>query len=119
MNNPVKTSIASLISLSVIFGVVLYFMLMTGDYIYSMPLMFMLFGKFFLMLAMRKFANHEIDKGSILVKRSTFLYFVGFSILFLLFFLNLSIKFMILSIVVYLLLSIYLFNSLKKFMKYR
>ena len=118
VKDPVKTSVAVLVSLSIIFAVILYFMFVTLDYLYSIPLMFMLFGKFFLMLALRKFSNDEIHKGSLLVKRSTLLYFIGFSILFILFFMELDVILMVFSLSVYFFLSVYLFYCLKKFMKY-
>ena len=118
MNNPIRTSVAVLISMSIIFGVVLCFMFVDGDYLYSVPLMFFLFGKVFLMLAMRKFSNNEVHKGSLLVKKSTTMYFVGFTILFFMFFMNLDFVVMVVCMVVYVLLSLYFFCVLKKFMKY-
>lgn len=118
MNNPVRTSIAVLISMSIIFGVVLCFMFIGGNYLYSLPLMFFLFGNSFLMLAMRKFSNNETHEGSLLVKRSTTMYFVGFTILFLMFFMNLDFVVMVVCMVIYALLSLYFFCVLKKIMRY-
>ena len=119
MKNAVRTSIASLFSMALIFCVVLCYMFVSKEFIFSVPLSFLLFGLFFLMLAMRKFANSEVHEGSVLVKRSTMLFFAGFTLLFVIFFTRLETVLMVVALLMYLSLSVYLFYNVRKFMKYK